>query len=50
MVIKKIQERIKSNYTEEELNEYSKFILADYSGDGKDKDLNEVLPIENNSL
>ena len=47
MTIKKVQERIKSNYTDDELKSYSKFFLVDYSGNGKERDLNEVLPIEN---
>ena len=50
MRIKEIEERIKSSYTEEELKEFSSFVLAEYAGSYiSDPILVEVVPIENES-
>lgn len=48
MVIKEIQDRIKNNYTEEELKEHSKFFLAKYTKHNDKVELSEVMPIDNN--
>lgn len=46
MKIKEIEERIKSNYDENELNKYSSFVLSEYLNSGE---LTEVIPLENKS-
>ena len=48
MIIKEIRDRIKSNYTEEELKEHSKFFLAKYTKHNDIIELSEVMPIDNN--